>query len=259
MQEPTDSSQDVPKIKAEQKNPYQKVDNSTNPPTLINRYMVKRTMNTSPTHIEVRECLAEKVLSRRMNSKRNTYEYLVKFSDHENSWEPKSHFEKAAELLAECDRKLAKAKGLAAQAQASTATSPVVVLSSPAAAAAAAAAVAAGRPARGSKARAVDTLKQWCNTTEGAAAAAQAGGDLKRKITDSDAGEAEESSQDESSFGMSPSPKKLLKTSPQIVQKMVGGTVRYYQKVNKRERENLHFYRILFFKLSKYLMRLLRF
>lgn len=233
-QEPsTEPTQDTnkPVIKSE-KNAYQKVDNSTNPPTLINRYMVKRTMNASATHIEVRECLAEKVTSRRMNPKRNTYEYFVKWSDFESTWEPRSHFEKAQELILECERKLAS-KGkptvtttTAVQQVATTAASPAVVN-----------AVAGGgiRPARGSKARAVDTMKQW--TGEGS--------DLKRKNMEIDDGAETadaDSSQDEGS------PKKMQKTSPQVVQRVVGGQVRYYQKVSK----GLHEKKILFRKLSKY-------
>lgn len=201
------------KIKAD-KNPYQKVDNSTNPPTLINRYMVKRTMNSSATHIEVRECLAEKVTSRRLNAKRNTYEYFVKWSDFEATWEPKSHFEKAQELITECERKLAKQKAAAT-------ASPVVVAQT-------AAAATPLRPERSSKARAVSTLKTWCNTGD----AQQAGGDLKRKNTDSDYAEGEYSSQDESFAVGSPSPSKQIKTSPLVVQKAGGGQLRYYQKVS---------------------------
>lgn len=221
-QEPSNEpTQDTNKavIKPSEKNAYQKVDNSTNPPTLINRYMVKRTMNASATHIEVRECLAEKVTSRRMNPKRNMYEYFVKWSDFESTWEPRSHFEKAQELILECERKLAS-KGkptitpTAVQQVTTAAVSPAAVST-----------VAGGgiRPARGSKARAVDTMKQW--TGEGS--------DLKRKTMEVDDGAETadaDSSQDEGS------PKKLQKTSPQVVQRVVGGQVRYYQKVS----EGLH-------------------
>lgn len=215
---PQDSDSD-PKIKAE-KNPYQKIDNSTNPPTLINRYMVKRTMNTSPTHIEVRECLAEKVTSRRLNSKRSMYEYLVKWSDFDVTWEPASHFQKAQELISELEKKMLKQKSNFGAAVATSSTA------SPASST-------PGRPERTSKARAVNTLKSWLHTDDKSAAGAAAAGDLKRKNPDSDYAEGEESSQDESFVG-SPSPNKQMKASPQIVQKMTtsGGQTRYFQKVS---------------------------
>lgn len=221
--EPQDSDVDTTKIKAE-KNQYQKVDNSTNPPTLINRYLVKRTMTASATQIEVRECLAEKVTSRRMNAKRATYEYFVKWSEYEGTWEPKSHFEKATELIAECDRKLAKQKGITMPAGSPGVTMTTTVAAAP---------ITPGRPERSSKARAVSTMKTWCNTGDQSAQATTTNIDLKRKNTDSDYAEGEYSSQDESFGAMSPSPAKQIKATPPVVQKMVGGIIqRHYQKVS---------------------------
>ena len=211
------SEPDTEAEKKAEKNVYQKNDNSA-AAAAPTRYMVKRTMNSSAAHIEVRECVAEKVTSRRLNTKRNTYEYYVKWAEFEGTWEPKSHFEKAPELITECERKLAQQKA-AALANASSAV-------------AAASPNAAGRPERTSKARAVNTLKSWLNTGEqaGQSALSPSGNDLKRKNTDSEAGE---SSQDESFGAGSPSPNKQLKiasASSQIVQKVVGGQVRYFQK-----------------------------
>lgn len=189
------------------------------------RYLVKRTMNSTASHIELRECLAEKVTSRRFNGKRNTFEYNVKWVDHEDTWEPAAHFEKSAhELVADCDRKLAKQKSAAAAAAAVAGGANVAaVTSSPAAV------VNSGRPERSSKARAVNTLRSWCNTEDKSGAAS---GELKRKNTDSDYAEGD-SSQDES-MGASPSPKKLLKTPTQAGQK-VSPLVRPYQKVTSFE------------------------
>lgn len=177
-------------------------------PTPLKRSIVKRTMNITGNRIEVRELAAERVTSRRLNSKRNQFEYMVKWlGNFENTWEPKSHFDKAPELLEECERKLNKNK--------------VPAVGNPVAAAAAEVA----RPVRTSKARAFGQLKQWTHSEEkGAALAAE----LKRKITDSDYAEAEDSSQDEG-VGGSPTPRKQFKASPLLSQKPVGGQVRYYQ------------------------------
>lgn len=181
-------------------------------PTPLKRYIVKRTMNIIGNRIEVRELAAERVTSRRLNGKKNQYEYMVKWlGSYENTWEPRSHFDKAPELLEECERKLSKPKVVGAP-MAAAVPSPAE----------------AGRPVRSSKVRAVGQLKQWTNSEEkGAALAAE----LKRKITDSDYAEAEDSSQDEG-VGGSPTPRKQFKASPQMAQKVVGGPVRYYQKVS---------------------------
>lgn len=201
------------------------------PPTPIKRYIVKRTMNTTANRIEVRELPAEKITSRRLNPKRNTYEYFVTWAGNfESTWEPKNHFEKALDLIEETDRKLTKQKLAAAAASSGQQQHPTILNASVSAAAS------PGRPVRNSKARALDQVKQWCNTGEEKAAAAE----LKRKNADSDYAEAEDSSQDESMGGGgggagSPTPRKQMRlsTSPQLVQKVVGGNVRYYQKVRK--------------------------
>lgn len=192
------------------------------------RYLVKRTMNSTPTHMEVRECYADRVLSRRMNVKRKMFEYMVKWFDYENTWEPANHFDKAHEMLAECERKLAKQKAAqaAAVAAAGGAASPATNQ----------AAAIAGIPGGVSVVRTTKAAKPLATTNAAAAAA----NELKRKNTDSDSTiEAAESSQDES-FTSTSSPSKMMKgnNSVQIISKVVGGQVKYYQKVSGGEKTN---------------------
>lgn len=180
---------------------------SLSPVKTIRRSLVKRTMSNSGSG-DVKECFAEKVISRRMNTARNYYEYSVKWCDYPNTWEPRNHFDKAPEILAEFERLLPKPK-------------PQPTVAVPAL---------ASRPVRNSKVRAVDQVKQWCSPGESESAA---NADLKRKNADSDYAEAEDSSQDEAA-GSSPSPRKQIKSTTQVVSRGAGtgGQVRYYQKVS---------------------------
>lgn len=173
-------------------------------------FIGKRTIKTTPSTIEVTDCLVEKIMAKRQNSGTKNEIYLVKWANmdsDQNSWEPLSHLEKCGPLIENLERQL-KGKGMD--------------LNSPD----------ANRPARNSKVKALDQVKQWCADEDGIGGVAS---ELKRKNTDSDYAGGD-SSQDEA-LG-SPTPKKQLRIESMSVQQAViragqTGNVKIFQTTAK--------------------------
>ncbi|XP_014475320.1 PREDICTED: serine-rich adhesin for platelets isoform X1 [Dinoponera quadriceps] len=118
------------------------------------------------------EYVVEKILAKRLNTKKKCAEYLIKWEGYaveDNTWEPAENVAVCKNLLEEFERNLAKQKELkAAQQQANTkvvartslsAQKPVIKVeaSKPGPSTASQ----AGRPMRSSKSKAMDQVKQW--------------------------------------------------------------------------------------------------
>lgn len=109
-----------------------------------------------PNGNETDEHEIEKILAKRFNPRRREHEYLIKWeklNQQDNTWEPLSHIEDCKDLLDIFESQLAKQKEQRAkQSGAVTTASPSMVTSTPA------------RPARFSKVKAMNQVKQWVSS-----------------------------------------------------------------------------------------------
>ncbi|XP_032687196.1 mucin-5AC isoform X2 [Odontomachus brunneus] len=137
------------------------------------------------------EYVVEKILAKRLNTKKKCAEYLIKWEGYtieDNTWEPAENVAICKNLLEEFERNLAKQKELkAAQQQASTkvvtrTSLPVQkpVIKVEASKPGPSTASQAGRPMRSSKSKAMDQVKQWVGSMK------DEDNDCKRRIDYSD-------------------------------------------------------------------------
>lgn len=158
------------------------------PPVLLNKNLSVRTAirtipNTDET--QTQEATVEKILAKRFNPRKKQHEYLIKWENlaHEkNTWELPGNLETCKHLLDNFEQQLAKQKEqrarqqlLAQQAEIKQQNALIKVTSSPNTS------PSKNRPARNSKVKAMDQVKQWCEEQDNVTAAAPT---LKRKATD---------------------------------------------------------------------------
>lgn len=132
-----------------------------------------------PNGNETDEHEIEKILAKRFNPRRREHEYLIKWeklNQQENTWEPLSHIEECKDLLDIFESQLAKQKEQRAKQSGSvSAASPSMVTSTPA------------RPARFSKVKAMNQVKQWVSSgTAANSVDDESNSPGKRKLDDSD-------------------------------------------------------------------------
>lgn len=203
------------------------------------------------TENETEEHAIEKILAKRYNPPRKVYEYLVKWENiphDQNTWEPQINLTSCPQLLENFEKQLTKQKeqraAMAAKQQltqskpvggpisntiastgnittVTTPTNTYVVnkLQSP------------PRPARFSKAKAMDQVKQWCADNE------EENNTNKRKLVESDY--ENESEDDEHSNLTIPEKKLRMSVSPPSapsppVQKIIPPTTRILQVNNSK-------------------------
>ncbi|XP_059608393.1 uncharacterized protein LOC132256169 [Phlebotomus argentipes] len=152
----------------------------TRPPgNLLNKNVPRLATRTMSESGDTEEHLIEKIMAKKFNPRRRTFEYLIKwmkFSYDENTWEPLQHLDKCSALLAAFESQLAYQKEQRA-AKAAEEASKSSDGDSP------------SRPLRNSKAKAVQQVKQWCTDEENVA--------TKRKNEDSDFELEDEASADD--------------------------------------------------------------
>lgn len=116
-------------------------------------------MRTNSTKDGKEEYVVEKIMSKRYNPRRKTFEYLIKwenFPASDNTWEPAAHLDSCKAMLEEFEaqlqkQKLEKAKKAAAeQKEQKKIVKPFIASTS------------RGRPQRTSKQKALNQVKAWC-------------------------------------------------------------------------------------------------
>ncbi|EFN79319.1 Chromodomain Y-like protein [Harpegnathos saltator] len=137
------------------------------------------------------EYVVERILAKRLNTKKKCAEYLIKwegYANEDNTWEPAENVAVCKNLLEEFERNLAKQKEMKA-AQQQTGTKVVARTSLPAqktvikveaSKPGPSTASQAGRPMRSSKSKAMDQVKQWVGSMK------DEDNDRKRRIDYSD-------------------------------------------------------------------------
>lgn len=209
------------------------------PPVLLNKNLSVRTAirtipNTDET--QTQDATVEKILAKRFNPRKKQHEYLIKWENlaHEkNTWELPGNLETCKHLLDNFEQQLAKQKEqrarqqlLAQQAEIKQQNALIKVTSSPNTS------PSKNRPARNSKVKAMDQVKQWCEEQDNVTAVVPT---LKRKATDEEDSdyEATDEQDEEESYMIN----KKLKTENVAVTNALtkvgqAGNVRI-QQVNK--------------------------
>lgn len=109
----------------------------------------------------VKEGVVERILAKRFNPRKKTYEYLIKwegFTHDQNTWEPPIHLNTCQHLVDAFERNLARQKEAKAAAQAALLKKQQQIKQQ----AGPSGVTASGRPQRTSKQKALDQVKQWC-------------------------------------------------------------------------------------------------
>ncbi|CRL06987.1 CLUMA_CG020007, isoform A [Clunio marinus] len=116
---------------------------------------------TDPTSGNIEKAAVEKIMAKRMNPRKRENEYLVKWEEKPQTWEPASHLDTCKDLIDNFEILLAKQKAMrsktAAQQQQQSQTSQPSATSTPTQAAP----TAVNRPQRFSKEKAINQVKQW--------------------------------------------------------------------------------------------------
>ncbi|KAF5273951.1 hypothetical protein FQA39_LY01066 [Lamprigera yunnana] len=113
---------------------------------------LRKALRTSKNE-NIEEGIVEKILGRRLNKKKQCTEYFIKwakFSESENTWEPKIHLIKCRALMEEFDQLIDKKKNSALEAVKSVESQLEEMESDH------------GRPQRTSKQKALNQVKVWC-------------------------------------------------------------------------------------------------
>lgn len=172
----------------------------------VNRVAQKTVANSDGNETE--EQIVEKILAKRFNPRRREHEYLIKwehFTHEQNTWEPQSHLASCPQLLDTFEKQLARqkeqraalaAKQAAAEAEVTVVAQQLQEQQQAATQSSGSESLSPIRPARSSKAKAMDQVKQWCaDNEEEANKQNKLSGGIKRKVDDSEY-ENEESEDD---------------------------------------------------------------
>lgn len=183
-------------------------------PVLLNKNLPVRTAirtipNTDET--QTQDGTVEKILAKRFNPRKKQHEYLIKWENlaHEkNTWELPGNLETCKHLLDNFEQQLARQKEqrarqqlLAQQAEIKQQNTMIKITSSPNTS------PSKNRPARNSKVKALDQVKQWCEEQDNVTTVVPT---LKRKATDEEDSdyEATDEQEEEESYMIN----KKLKT-----------------------------------------------
>lgn len=214
---------------------------TTKAPILLNKNLTVRTAirtipNTDET--QTQDATVEKILAKRFNPRKKQHEYLIKwenFAHEKNTWELPGNLETCKHLLDNFEQQLARQKEqrarqqlLAQQAEVKQQNTIIKVTSSPNTS------PSKNRPARNSKVKAMDQVKQWCEEQDTVTTVVPT---LKRKATDEEDSdyEATDEQDEEESYMIN----KKLKTENVAINNALtkvgqSGNVRI-QQVNKAQ------------------------